>query len=652
MLGLSLIHAGFLAAGLAVAIPIVIHLLFRQRARIERIGSLRFLRQIVKEHQRRRRVRQWLLLALRMLAIALLVLLFARPYWNTAARRGREQEIVLLVDRSASLQGRADGAETLFDQALQKVREELRRIDENAIVHVALADSTAVAEVAAENLDKSRVSNAATDFGLALGWAGDRLAASNRGQRQIIFYTDLQQSGLPRGQPTPLPEGVDLLVKGLGGGIVRNVSVESAEAIHTELRPDRPVLVRAVIRNHGPASLSQIPVTCELIGPAGPVASSAHVDLPPQGRVVVELPCPLRDDGVYRGEVHITADDLLPVDNRRFLAFEARHPDRVLLVDGQEGRSVYSNETYFLETALRLTTDETEGRLRAFEPDRIAWEAGEGFPRLDGFRVVVLANLRRLSPADGERLRQYVDQGGRLLIFAGDQTTRSTLEPLHSQQLLPGSPAPRPTDGPLRIDGWDETHPAFAPFRDPQQGDLRRIALDRALFLEDLADGARPLLTSRGRIVCAERRLGSGTCLYLGTSADRDWTDLPRTRLYVPLMRQLLAHLSDQLHDQGPVVDRTIANSTEQPGIESVAGQWLVTNLDPRESDPRRLEPEELRRAFGGQTAAGEDRELAAAWAQILPANRERPDEIWTAILWLLFVVLAAELLLASRVHA
>ena len=66
MLGLSLIHAGFLAAGLAVVIPIVIHLLFRQRSRIESIGSLRFLRQIVKEHQRRRRVRQWLLLALRM----------------------------------------------------------------------------------------------------------------------------------------------------------------------------------------------------------------------------------------------------------------------------------------------------------------------------------------------------------------------------------------------------------------------------------------------------------------------------------------------------------------------------------------------------------------------------------------------------------
>lgn len=652
MLGLSLIHAGFLAAGLAVAIPIVIHLLFRQRSRTEPIGSLRFLKQIVKEHQRRRRVRQWLLLALRMVAIGLLVLLFARPYWNEAARRGRQQEIVLLVDRSASMQMQSAGAQTLFAEALTKAREELRRIDENAIVHLALCDATAVEERGVEQLDRALVSNAATDLGLALGWAGDRLAASDRGERQIVLYTDLQQSGLPLGQVPPLPDGIELQIKELGGGIVRNASIESAEALHTELRPDRQVVVRAVVRNHGPAALRQLRLACELSGPTGPVTSESRVDLPPQGRVVVELPFTLREDGVYRGVVHLDWDDDLPVDNRRFLAFVARHPDRVLLVDGQEGRTAYANETYFLDTALRLTTDETEERLRAFEPERMVWEAGEGFPRLDGFRVVVLANLRRLSDRDGERLRQYVEQGGRLLIFVGDQTTRATLEPLQSQQLLPGRIASRSTEGPVRVDRWDETHPAFAPFRDPQQGDLRRITLDRALVLEDLAEGARLLLSSQGRILCAERSIGAGTCLYVGTSADRDWTDLPRTRLYVPLMRQLLAHLTDQLQGQSPVSSQTVGNATAQPGIESVEGKWQVTNLDPRESDPRRLEPSALRQAFGASSGAGEDREREAAWAQVLPATRERAGEIWPVIGWILFGVLAAELLLASRVHA
>lgn len=652
MFGLSLIHTGFLAAGLAVAIPIVIHLLFRQRSRTVPIGSIRFLQQVVKEHRRRRRVRQWLLLALRMLAIALLALLFARPYWNDAARRGRQQEIVLLIDRSASMQSRGDGRETLFEQAVGKVQEELRRIDENAIVHLALCDSTAVEEIAVDKLAQARVSDAATDYGLALGWGGDLLAASERAHRQIVLYTDLQRSGIPRGRLTPLPAGVELLVKDLGDRIVRNVTIESAEAVQTELRPDRQVLVRVVVRNQGPATLRQVPVLCDLITPAGPVSSRQLVDISAQGRAVVELPFSLKDDAVYRGEVRVESSDSLALDNRRFLAFEARHPDRVLLVDGQEGRSVFANETYFLETALRLTTEETEGRLRAFEPDRMVWETGEGFPRLDGFRVVVLANVRRLTSADGDRLKQYVEQGGKLLIFAGDQTTRETLEPLAARNLLPGVIAASPVEGPLRVDTWDESHPALTLFRDPQQGDLRRITVDRALVLEDLAQGVKPLLSAKGRVVCAERAVGSGACLYFGVSADRDWSDFPRTRLYVPLMRQLLAHLTDQLDGGGLVVQRVIGNSTEHPGLAAVDGKWVVTNLEPREAVLDRIATEQLRVAFGVQSSETEDREVEAAWAQILPANHLRPEEVWTGIAWLLFFVLAAELLLAARVHA
>ena len=110
MLPLHLIHAGFFAAaGLTVAVPIVIHLLFRQRVRTVPIGSLKFLMQVIHEHQRRRRLRQWILLALRALALLLLAMLFARPYLDASHWRGLQQEIVVLVDRSASMaMGAAD----------------------------------------------------------------------------------------------------------------------------------------------------------------------------------------------------------------------------------------------------------------------------------------------------------------------------------------------------------------------------------------------------------------------------------------------------------------------------------------------------------------------------------------------------------------
>src|SRR6188508_1212342 len=119
MFGLSLIHAGFLAAGLAVGLPILIHLLLRQKTRVVPIGSVRFLQQVVREHRRRRRVRQWILLALRMLVVLLLALLFARPYWDESYRRGLETEIVLLIDRSASMSAKDSSGQTAFAAAVE-----------------------------------------------------------------------------------------------------------------------------------------------------------------------------------------------------------------------------------------------------------------------------------------------------------------------------------------------------------------------------------------------------------------------------------------------------------------------------------------------------------------------------------------------------
>lgn len=660
MQGLSFIHFGFLAAGLAVAVPIVIHLLFRQRTRTLAIGSVRFLQQVVREHRRRRRVRQWLLLALRMLAVLLLALLFARPYRDESFRRGLQQELVVLVDRSASMSARNARGESAFERGLALARDELKRLDENVIVHLALFDSAGVRELSLEELAKAATTEAATDYGLALGWAGDVLAASNRSDRRIVLITDLQRSGISRRTLAPLPAGIELGIRDAGEALARNVAVESAEPVRTEIRPDSTVAVRALVRNHAPLAARQLVVRCRLDGPDGTVEASGKLDVGGGAGAVLDLPLEIKTDGLYRGEITVEADDVLPLDDRRWLAFEARHPDRLLLVDGQEGRSVFANETYFLETALRLRTDEAGGLRRSFEPERIAWEAGEGFPRLDGYRAVVLANVRALAEEDGRRLDEYLRGGGSLLVFAGDQTTGKSLEPLAKRGLFPGKLADAPVEGRFRIDEWDAKHPALTCFADPQQGDLRRVELRQILPLASPVEGATVLLASRGQVVAAETTVGAGRCLYFGSTADRDWTDLPRTRMYVPLVRQLLAWLTDQLGDRGLVANRLVTRPDEKSGITkadpaeagSLGERWIVTNLDPRESALERVTTDELHEIAGTGPSKLDDEARQAALALAIPPDALRPDEFWTSFVWLLLIVLAAETLLASRVHA
>ena len=75
---MSFIQIGFLGALTAMAIPVVIHLVFRQKTRQVELGTLRFLREVLEHNARRRRVMRWLLLALRLACVALLAVLFAR----------------------------------------------------------------------------------------------------------------------------------------------------------------------------------------------------------------------------------------------------------------------------------------------------------------------------------------------------------------------------------------------------------------------------------------------------------------------------------------------------------------------------------------------------------------------------------------------
>ena len=100
---MGFVQTGFLAALGALAIPIVIHLIFRRRTRLVSLGTLHFLKVVLKENARRRKVKRWLLLSLRMACVALLAVLFARPYLIASGLIGDKHRFAaVLIDRSAN----------------------------------------------------------------------------------------------------------------------------------------------------------------------------------------------------------------------------------------------------------------------------------------------------------------------------------------------------------------------------------------------------------------------------------------------------------------------------------------------------------------------------------------------------------------------
>ena len=98
----------FFAGLAAIAIPILVHLIQRERKTIVAFPSLMFIRKIPYQSVERRRIHNWFLLMMRVAAMVLLVAAFARPFFavdpvKAAAAMGGAREVVILLDRSASM---------------------------------------------------------------------------------------------------------------------------------------------------------------------------------------------------------------------------------------------------------------------------------------------------------------------------------------------------------------------------------------------------------------------------------------------------------------------------------------------------------------------------------------------------------------------
>ncbi|HEV2106298.1 MAG TPA: BatA domain-containing protein, partial [Candidatus Eisenbacteria bacterium] len=194
----------FLSALAAAAIPILIHLFTRRRPREVRFSSLEFLAEVNQSEIRRLKLKQWLLLLLRTLAVAALALAMARPALRGGAGGSAASTLVALVDVSGSM-----GAP---DAAGRPLTDDARRVVESLLATLAPADELllvpydrAPRPVSARPLgDAARLRAAAqalaptastTDHRAALALAGRALAESHALNRELFWISDFQRAG-------------------------------------------------------------------------------------------------------------------------------------------------------------------------------------------------------------------------------------------------------------------------------------------------------------------------------------------------------------------------------------------------------------------------------------------------------------------------
>ncbi len=532
----------YLIAALAALVPLIIHLLHRQRAKVQVFPSLEFLRQMMRKKTRRFQLKQILLLIARILLLLFIALALARPTitGGRAVKSHLPTTAVFILDDSFSMQ-RQEAGRRLFDIALEKVMDLLEFFDRKDEIHLLTGSAQGVNLTASGPAGPERVrellrelecSNRPTDLVAPLRHAAAMLSESGNPGREIYIISDMQKAawaGLTEDLDAGSGDGEE------GGGDESNAG-DGIKVMAVDLASSE---TNACVSEIG----FRIPAGSDDLEMEAAFESFNQVDS--QGRIVevflreglmeraVFTPGELaREKEIFRipafegflwGEVSM-AEDALPIDDRRFFALPSRRRNVGIVGDG-----------YYVATAL---SPEGGGGFRATRIEEGAVNR-QTLGRLD---ILIADNVARFSPLEIEAISEFLRGGGSLMVFLGSRVDIGA----YNRNLFSAVGGPRIESvseggqtGFYTIDRVDHGHRVFGKFKPDESpfGDTRfyqfmKTDPGEGRVIASFSDGSPAIIDSGNRV------------LVVTTSAGIAWNDFALSSQFLPILHEALLYLS------------------------------------------------------------------------------------------------------------
>jgi hypothetical protein len=642
----------FLLFGLAaVTLPILIHRIAKKKPVVRQFSAVRLLLQSRQITARPRRLKHFLLLALRILAVAVLVLMMVRPVLVRPGMAAflEEGARVLILDNSLSMGYREDRGQR-YAIAKNAVRETLKGFG-GRVVLIPTAGRPAARGYAW--MTPREALQALDSIPLAFG-RGDPAAALAAGYQQlknlqvpgqILIVGDMARSdwqSLDLTRLGTLPEAEVIFLR-IGGAdrdpnfYIKNIRLQD-EAVVAGVPAQLEVFVSNLSDQAGTRQVA-IYLGGSKIDQKS-IALASGQDGKADFELLVDKP------GWQDGEIKLSPDRLA-ADDELYFTFKAFDKVKVLVIDGDPRTSLKASESYFVFSALNPAALERSPFITRVIP------VGEmDREDLRSYDAVFLLNVAR---PDFSRLAAFLEKGGPLVFFLGDRIVaevynRFSLAPWQIRERIDLGQSAQT----LRPAAAGAATPGFLT---DLADNLNRAAIKTYFKIEG---PTRPLLVLGNRDpFLVEAAAGKSRIFLFASSADLDWNDLPLTAAWLPLLQGLVKNavgIGEIPVDAGirigePFSQKGTPTQTKGPrggpGIYQFrpAGKEvrLAVNVPPEESDLAKISADALKKKFGAIDLK------VVEYAQNGPgARRGGRQELWPALLGLLLAVLALEMILAN----
>ena len=600
MFGLGILAPLFAVAGIVGAsIPLILHLLNRERARRLVFGTIRFIQMSHQTNVRRHRLKRLLLLLMRILMLALLGFAFARPFFAEAPviaqKTGGKRNAIVILDTSYSMQ-----YEEVFENAKKEGIEILDELDATDAACLILSSDSArvVAPLGSEfshiraALNDAEATYKPTDYLNALQTADEILASIPIGEKQIYVIADMQKRGwenfieTDKLNPDVQIQFIDVHPEQPHNFAITDLNVPpvilSRKPLYG-LRPEQQAsYLVARVRNFSEEAVENLPVRLFI---DGNMVHTVQLYIEPDDLADAAFRIDFQDEATHTGWIELPKD-ALEVDNKRYFTLQSLRSIKVHAVrDKPRTQNPYGQmmETFFMKMAL------TAGR----DVVPIDFTESSSIPNttiLNRTDVLVLANVAQLSSEEAGRVATYVAAGGGLIVTVG-----SNIDSLLYEQRLGGEIGLMPCNFVRPVgDAFDRQqfrvlatvkyeHPIFARFKEPNHGDFGKARFYRIFQAVPTANATVIAAYDDGSPALFEKPYGSlGRVLCFTSTIDREWNDLPIRAVYLPFLHESIKYLAlkdaETLPDYrvGDYVELKVSDTEEEVRAEN--GEVAIFN--------------------------------------------------------------------------
>jgi hypothetical protein len=661
----------FLAGLVALGLPVYVHLLRKQTTVPRPVSSLMFFEQGTQSSIRHRRLRYWLLFALRTLLLLLLVLAFAKPFFRHKSVLAADKLLLVAIDDSFSMNAKEGGATRLEEAKRQAIDVLGHKASGQKAQVIALGGQM---RVLTQPVADTRVLRAAVE-GITPGDGHGSFGELGRGMRamaetvhtpmELDLFSDMQESNMPGNfADMVMPGNVSLVLHRIGGGAAPNWTVESVQA-PAQLVDTKKARVIAVVAGHGtPASSRNVALVVN-----GKVAASKKVDVPADGRATVAFDGLDVPYGESKCAVRLEAGDAFDADDVENFAVKRADPERVLFVH----QASDTRSPLYFGTALGAAA-QASFVLQTITPE----QATDIDPTKYAF--VVLSDVPSVPSVLENVLTRNVEAGGSVLVAEGMSAGHREHIPVFGGSVSDGHFYARGGSGAAYVGAgeMDASHPALKDANGWQGAKFfYASAVDpgKARVAARLADGT-PLVL--------DRQMGEGHVLLFASGFDNVTNDLPLSPVFVAFVDEASRYLAGGERMGGArVVDSYVqlrnpvnATGASKTSVDVVAPDGsrplslreaaaaqsfqlarvgfyqvrfangrdalIAVNADPKESDLRPVADDVLKL----WTGAGAGQAETAGTAQ---DQQQGVSHLWWWIMLLLAITAVAETAVASR---